>query len=397
MEKRTRIVKLTILEQVTQNIFIQGTNITSSLGFNTEDNFEALKQNKSGIKLNDVGGVYNNLPLSLVNKDFFADVISDIINLPSTYTYFEQLLIWSAYDAISKSNIDVGSDKTIFVISTTKGNIDGLKDKDDRNTDSYKLWYSAKKVSEYFNNKNTPIVISNACVSGVMALNISTQLLQSKMYNNAVVIGGDVASDFVISGFMSFHALSSKTCKPFDVNRDGLTLGEASGCIVVSVDDNDVNDESFVIVGGSNTNDANHISGPSRTGEGLFCSINNTLKEANINASDIDFVSAHGTATNYNDEMEAIALFRSGLNLTDTNSFKGYWGHTLGASGIIEVIASIESMKSNLLIKSLGYSSKGTTNKLNIIESNTNKQIDTILKTSAGFGGVNSSIIIKKI
>ena len=383
-----------------QNIYIQSTNITSSLGFNTDDNFSALKQNISGIKYHNAGDVYGDLPLSLIDKKSFADVVGRIIDIPSNYTYFEQLLIWSAYDAISKSNIDVDSDRTIFVISTTKGNIEGLKNKEDRKSDSYKLWHSAKRVSEYFNNKNTPIIVSNACVSGVMALNVSSQLLQSKMYDNAVVIGGDVASNFVISGFMSFMALSSKACKPFDENRDGLTLGEASGCIVLSTasSTNTINnDSSIVMAGGSNTNDANHISGPSRTGEGLFLSINNSLEEAGINASEIDFISAHGTATNYNDEMEAIALSRSNLNSTPVNSFKGYWGHTLGASGIIEVVASVESIKNSLLIKSLGFSSKGTTDKLNIVEENTEKQINTILKTSAGFGGANSSIIIKKI
>jgi len=377
-----------------QNIYIQGTNITSSLGFNTDDNFEALKQNTSGIKQHNTGDIYGDLPLSLVDKHAFADIVGGIINTSNTYTYFEQLLIWSAYDAISKSNIAVDSNRTIFVISTTKGNIEGLKNTEDRKSNSYKLWNSAKRVSEYFNNKNTPITVSNACVSGVMALNVASQLLQNGMYDNAVVVGGDIASNFVISGFMSFMALSSKACKPFDKDRDGLTLGEASGCIVLSTTNKDNN---IVIAGGANTNDANHISGPSRTGEGLFLSINNSLEEADINASEIDFISAHGTATNYNDEMEAIALSRSNLNSTPINSFKGYWGHTLGASGIIEVIASVESIKNNLLIKSLGFNNKGTTDRLNIVEENTVKQINTILKTSAGFGGANSSIIIKKI
>ena len=377
-----------------ENIYIQGTNITSSLGFNTDENFDALKNNSSGIKKHNTGHVYGDLPLSLVNKQTLVNNISEVLENINSYTYFEQLLIWSAYDAISKSDINVESDRTIFVISTTKGNIENLKNKDNRKTDSYKLWHSAKRVSEYFNNKNIPIVVSNACVSGVMALNISSLLLQNKMYDNAIVIGGDVVSDFVISGFMSFLTLSNEACKPFDENRDGLTLGEASGCIILSTESNGAN---VVIAGGSNSNDANHISGPSRTGEGLFLSISNSLKEAEIKTSDIDFVSAHGTATNYNDEMEAIALSRHNLNSTPINSFKGFWGHTLGASGIIEVVASVESLKNNLLIKSLGYTNKGTTEQLNIVEENTVMEVNTILKTAAGFGGANSSIIIKKI
>jgi len=375
-----------------REIFIHGHNIVSSLGITTKENFDSLKQNLSGIKNHNTGKIYGDLPLSLIDKNRFKANVQNQIKDFEAYSFFEQIMLWSAKDALSDSNIDTASERTLFIISTTKGNIEELKTKEGRVSDKVKLWHSARKIAKYFGNTNEPMVVSNACVSGVMAVNIATQLLQDALYDHVVVIGGDVVSDFVIAGFMSFHALSSNACKPFDGKRDGLTLGEASGCIVLSSE----LISKFSVIGGANTNDANHISGPSRTAEGLFLAIQNTLNEAQLTANDIDFISAHGTATVYNDMMESIALKRHSLDNTPTNSFKGYWGHTLGASGIIEIVATLQSMEEGLLIKSYGYETPGETETINIVKRNTPKELKSVLKTAAGFGGANSSIIIKQ-
>ena len=375
-----------------REVFIHGHNIVSSLGITTKENFDSLKQNLSGIKNHNTGKIYGDLPLSLIDKNRFKANVQNQIKDFEAYSFFEQIMLWSAKDALSDSNIDTASERTLFIISTTKGNIEKLKTKEGRESDKVKLWHSARKIAKYFGNTNEPMVVSNACVSGVMAVNIATQLLQDALYDHVVVIGGDVVSDFVIAGFMSFHALSSNACKPFDGKRDGLTLGEASGCIVLSSE----LISKFSVIGGANTNDANHISGPSRTAEGLFLAIQNTLNEAQLTANDIDFISAHGTATVYNDMMESIALKRHSLDNTPTNSFKGYWGHTLGASGIIEIVATLQSMEEGLLIKSYGYETPGETETINIVKRNTPKELKSVLKTAAGFGGANSSIIIKQ-
>ncbi|MCK5857161.1 MAG: beta-ketoacyl synthase [Bacteroidales bacterium] len=375
-----------------RKVYIQSDNIVSSLGITSEENFNALVDNSTGVKMNYTGNIYKELPLSLIDKEAFIKKSESSIRNFQSYTFFEQIMIWSAVDALSKVNIDASSDRTIFVISTTKGNIDNLKTKEGRQSDNYKLWYSAKRVCDYFSNNNEAVVVSNACVSGVMAVNTAAQLLQTGAFDHAVVIGADVVSDFVIAGFMSFMALSPKPCKPFDDNRDGLSLGEAAGCLVLSTEEH----SDIAIIGGANANDANHISGPSRTAEGLYLAIESSMKEARITASDIDYVSAHGTATMYNDEMESIALNRHGLQQTPVNSFKGYWGHTLGASGIIEIVASIKSMENKLLIKSLGFDEKNNGEQINVISKNITKEVNIVLKTAAGFGGANSSIILKK-
>ena len=155
------------------------------------------------------------------------------------------------------------------------------------------------------------------------------------------------------------------------------------------------NKESEIkIISGASANDANHISGPSRTAEGLFMSINKTFEQhKNIQP---DFISAHGTATEFNDEMESIAFAKAGFEKIPMHSLKGYYGHTLGAAGVLETIISIESLKNNTLIPSRGFENPGTSKELNIITKLEKKSLHSFLKTSSGFGGSNATILIQK-
>jgi len=128
----------------------------------------------------------------------------------------------------------------------------------------------------------------------------------------------------------------------------------------------------------------------------LFLSIQAAIKEAGISQHAIDFISAHGTATLYNDEMEAVAFNRAELNKVPINSLKGYYGHTLGASGLLETVITIESLCRNLLISSKGFENPGVSQPLNIIQQHTEKEMKVALKTASGFGGCNSAVIFKK-
>ena len=150
------------------------------------------------------------------------------------------------------------------------------------------------------------------------------------------------------------------------------------------------------ITGDASANDANHISGPSRTGEGLYISIQNALKEAKLNNDQIDYITAHGTATPYNDEMEAIAFNRAGLQDVPVNSLKGYYGHTLGASALIETLIAKHCLVHNELFASLGFEALGVSESINVIAKNSKKEIKRVLKTASGFGGCNVALIIEK-
>ncbi|MEZ4947944.1 MAG: hypothetical protein R2784_00885 [Saprospiraceae bacterium] len=143
---------------------------------------------------------------------------------------------------------------------------------------------------------------------------------------------------------------------------------------------------------GAVSNDANHISGPSRTASGLL----QVVEQIWDGTEPIDFISAHGTATIYNDAMEAQGFNRLGMEDVPLNSFKGFWGHTLGAAGLLETIAAVQSMKEDLLIKSLGFDELEDAFPVSVLKSNRMTEVNQIFKTSSGFGGCNAGAIFKK-
>src|SRR6202000_2503161 len=253
---------------------------------------------------------------------------------------------------------------------------------------------SAKLVVKYLGFVNQPIIISNACVSGVMAIITGMRLLRTGQYENAIITGADVISRFIMSGFESFQALSPQVCRPFDKSRDGLNLGEGAGTILLSTQKK--YEHNVKVLGGAVSNDANHISGPSRTGQELSYAIDQALKDSGISTSEIDFISAHGTATVYNDEMEANAIALSGLQSVPLNSLKGYYGHTLGAAGLIESIISIQSLKQGLALPTPGFNEIGVSRPVNVVASPLIIEADTFLKTASGFGGCNAAVVFGK-
>ena len=367
----------------------------SSLGFNSAEHIEKLRQSKSGIKPCDDALLYPTpFQASIIDESRLNEMKYEIDSADS-YTKLEQLHILSIKDCVSQVNIDVTSGRTLFVFSTTKGNIDLLAENytGGINVKRAYLHEMAKVVSKYFGNPVNPVVVSNACISGVLAVNMAKDFIEADLYDNVIVTGGDLAAEFTISGFQSFKAISETHCKPYDIVRDGITIGEACSTIFLS---KNPNGSTILIAGGGSSNDANHISGPSRTGDGLMMACEKAMNEAKIESSNIDFISAHGTATVYNDEMESKAFNWLGIQNVPLNSFKGYWGHTLGAAGIIEIAASAHSMQNNELYKSAGFEKIGTPEPLNVIDSYQRKKVDVVLKTASGFGGCNAATILVK-
>jgi 3-oxoacyl-[acyl-carrier-protein] synthase-1 len=372
-----------------KDVFVVADNVLSPIGKTTIENFDQLKKNVSGVK--------KQSKPAISPRPFFASLFSESdLSVEGGRTKFEQLMTDSIAEALKNSGIDPTDKKTILIISSTKGNISLLET--EKHTPELEkrisLSTSAKLVAEHFGFINKPVIISNACISGVMGIVTGMRLLRTALYENAVIVGADVISSFILSGFESFQALSPQVCRPFDKSRDGLNLGEGAATIILST--NKKYAENIKVLGGSVSNDANHISGPSRTGKELSFAIDQSLKEAGLLTSDIDFISAHGTATPYNDEMEAKAINLSQLQSVPLNSLKGYYGHTLGAAGLIESIISIQSLKEGLVLPTPGYNESGVTQPVNVIAGSQSIHAKNFLKTASGFGGCNAAVIFGK-
>ena len=375
-----------------KEVYITQTNCITPLGLDSFSNYNAVLEGQSGIQLHKSNLMQEPFYASIISNEVI-DVAFSKISESKEFTKLEKMFILALEPMVSKEDI---TSKTAFILSTTKGNIEALANTDNTIEDA-QLGTLAKKVSSFFGFKTEPIVVSNACVSGVLAVAVAKRMMQTGLYDDAYVVAGDAISEFVLSGFNSFQAMSSEPCKPYDKDRAGVTLGEATAAVYITSNQNKVNKESFKVIGDGAVNDANHISGPSRTGEGLFRSINSALKEANLEANKIDYISAHGTATMYNDEMEAIAFNRMELQNVPVNSLKGYYGHTLGASGLLETVLAIESAKNNKLIVSKGFGNSGVTQPINIISETKQHEIKYFLKTASGFGGCNTAVLFEKM
>lgn len=370
-------------------VYIVSDNITSPLGQTTAENFSKLKQGHSGIKQ------HHNIKMA--DEPFYASLFEDEQRFTDdgndTYTKFEQLLIASIADALKGSNVDPKDKRTVLVLSSTKGNI-SLLETEAHTPELQKriaMTSSAQLVAAHFGFVNQPVIVSNACISGIMAIITGMRLIQSGQYENAVIAGADVITKFVLSGFQSFQAISPVSCKPFDVNREGISLGEGAATVILSNKQSGTND--IQVLGGAVSNDANHISAPSRTGEELAYAINKALEQGHLEADDISFISAHGTATIYNDEMEAKAITLAGLQNVPLNSLKGYYGHTLGAAGLVESVISIQSLREGVLIPTIGFENTGVSSPVNVCGELLTGEFNNCLKTASGFGGCNAAVL----
>lgn len=371
-----------------------GDNIFCSIGFGTKQVFMAICKGLRG-----TAGYADRFPqcepvcAAPIDRDRLHQMAAEQLREADRYTDLEQALLLSVQDAVQQAGIDPARPDTAFVLSTTKGNIDLLEHPDPRfEPERIHLWRTAQLVAGYFGNPNRPVVVSNACISGASAQMAAQRMLESGRYKTVIVTGGDLLSRFIVSGFQSFKALSPRPCRPFDATRQGLNLGEAAGTVIYRKEPNPAL-RSVSLWAGANCNDANHISGPSRTGEGSFQCLARLLRHTA--ADRIAFVNAHGTATAYNDEMEAIALHRAGLQDVPVFSLKHQFGHTLGAAGIIESIVSMQALRNGTILPSLGYETCGVSRPLQIPRQMEHTSKNLCIKMLSGFGGSNAALLFR--
>lgn len=389
------------------NIYITAHTLITSLGFGIQENTEAIRACRSGIRIQEAGRISDS-PL-LAGMIDAAELERRAKQMQITdYTRMEQLFILAVQEVISQSGASLREPDCALLLSTTKGNVDLLSKQvasdelvapGESNGSSIQLptdspaflWKMAERIGNFFGACNQVDVISNACISGVSALIVAKRQIESGRYKRVIVAGGDILSHFITSGFLSFRSVSAQRCRPYDIQRDGLSLGEACGAVLLETQGN-AND--IILSGGAVSNDANHISGPSRTGDGLALAINQAMEEAGVTPGDISFINAHGTATVYNDEMESKAIHLAGLSTVPVNSLKPYFGHTLGASGIIETILCMEQLKTGILYGTLGYETLGVPMPVTVYGTHQPIPMKCCVKTASGFGGCNAAVVL---
>lgn len=354
--------------------YIIADNIISPLGETSEENYLSVKAGRSGIRAYEPGTC--NIP-----EGFYASLL---------FEDFETLALRSAQKAIANAQLELKGKRTAFILSSTKGNIE----------ENISLADSAQRIASQLGIDAKPIVVCNACISGLSALILGNRLIDSGLYDAAIVCGCDTPRQFILSGFQSLKALSPEPCRPFDMERMGLNLGEAAATLILSK--NPIQGNSWRMGDGFIRNDAFHISTPSKTADGLYLSLQRTLesfrKEVLSTCKQIDlkahlaFINAHGTATLFNDQMESVAIGRAGLSDLPANAYKSFWGHTMGAAGILETIISMKAIDDDTILGTRGFSELGVSGKMNICAENRPTDKKGFIKMLSGFGGCNATI-----
>ena len=365
-------------------VFKIADNIISPLGFTSEQNYRAVKSGKSALAPHNLQGLQEKVYASL-----FSDGERDSLQVEGL-SRFESLVYRSARQALDEigGQFDLTGKDVVFVLGTTKGNIENLGN--DTEDDAVLPGESARRICSRLGITTTPIVVCNACISGLNSIILASKLLESGAFKYAVVCGADVLGKFIISGFQALKTLSEEACRPFDIERCGMNLGEAAATMVLSAVPAD--GKSWSIDAGSVRNDAFNITAPSPKGDGAGLAISEVLE--GFDTQRLALVNAHGTSSLFMDQMESVALERAGLADVPANSLKGYFGHTLGAAGILETIVTMKALEEDLILGTKGFEEIGVSSPIRISP-------DSVLaggkkcfvKTVSGFGGANAAIL----
>ncbi len=358
-------------------------NILSPLGATTAENYQAVKAGRSALARYDQRW---SLPDKVLTASLFSQEQEQQF-LISGLTRFESMVVTSVREALSQTTLDVSLPNTILIISTTKGDVELLETSPE--ADHFSPADSAQRIARELGFTTDPIVVCNACISGLSALILASRLLEDGQYDHAVVCGADSQSRFIVSGFQSLKALSPEPCRPFDMERMGLNLGEAAATMILSKGVGD-----WMIGSGAIRNDATHISNPAKNGEGSYLALK-TIIDDNDKES-LAFINAHGTATIFNDQMESVAIERAGLADIPVNAYKGCYGHTMGAAGVLETILSMTALDDHTILATQGFEELGVSGHISLSASQQSTSKSAFVKMLSGFGGCNAALLFEE-
>jgi len=245
------------------------------------------------------------------------------------------------------------------------------------------------RVREALGLQKSGMLLSAACASSTGALAIGADLIATGRVSCVCVVGCDALSEFAYSGFLSLQALSHQAARPFDSERDGLSLGEAAGYALLMSDERALAEKRpclGFVAGWGQSCDATHMTTPAQDGAGLTRAIVRALTVGACGAAEVAAICAHGTGTRFNDAMEEVAFQTVFANVPPVYGIKGALGHTLGAAGVVEACLTLRALRASQTPPTVGNVSRGARTTYG----------DYALTTNSGFGGVNVALLLKR-
>jgi len=399
---------------VANSVYIAGKGIITSLGDNLRENKESLLQSNIGI------GAISRLPTQFAKTLPAAEVkysneeLAKMTGMDVHTTRTALLSMVAAKEAFDSFQLDNKMDfRAGFISANTVGGMDKTEDfmvdylQDNTKGKLHDVIHhdcgaSTELVANQLGIKDIVTTISTACSSASNAMIYAARLIRNGYLDWAIAGGTDSLSRFTINGFNSLMILDTELCRPFDDTRKGLNLGEGAGYVVL------VSERIAALLskkptvklsGFANANDAYHQTASSPEGKGNFDAMSGALKEARLQAFDIDYINLHGTGTSNNDSSEGIAITRLfGKHIPPVSSTKTYTGHTLAACGGIEAIYSCIAIEDGIIFPNLRFKHKMHELEFEPQATLLNDQnVRHVLSNSFGFGGNCTSLVFSKV
>ncbi len=390
-------------------VFVTGMGLISAIGSDVEACLASLKNSKTGI------GKAKHFESKYTSSLFFGEV--DLSNQElkdkadansekglSRTALLAYIAVQEAIDKAQLTSEEIQSFDTGFISSSTVG---GMCNTDELYADANLKGEPSEFVGAYgggehvlrmikkYGIKGFTSTINTACSSSANAIMLGARLIKSGRLKRVIVGGTDSLAKYTVNGFNSLMILTNEPCRPFDKDRQGLNLGEGAGYLILEAEDVCKDKTHYAeVLGYGNANDAHHPSATSPEAFGPRLAMERALESANIASPEIDYINAHGTGTVNNDETELFAFNELFEVIPPYNSTKSYTGHTLAASGAIESILSIISMRENEVYPSLNC--ENPIGKAPISKRSQIKGMKTVMSNSFGFGGNCTSVIFGK-
>lgn len=388
-------------------VFITGIGAISSLGQNVTEQLESLRAGRTGIgKAVHFQSLYTQtLPFAEINlsDDELRMRFSDMDAGTTRSTFIARQAMQEAIDDAQLSEKDLSCDQTAFISSSTVGGMcytDALYTDANRTTSpspfvrSYEGSRHTLVLAQHFNIKGYTDTINTACSSSANAILLGARLIQTGRASRVIVGGTDCLAKYTVNGFNSLRILSELPCRPFDTDRDGLTLGEGAAYLVLESEQVAGEKRKYAEVSGfGNANDAFHPSATSDEARGPLAAMSRALQTAELLPEAIDYINAHGTGTPNNDQTESFAFSQLFESVPPFNSTKSYTGHCLAAAGSLEAVFSVLSIVHQEIYASLSVTTPIPEFDFGPVTQLVNKPIKHVLSNSFGFGGNCTSLI----
>ncbi|MDN0073738.1 beta-ketoacyl-[acyl-carrier-protein] synthase family protein [Crenobacter sp. SG2303] len=239
-------------------------------------------------------------------------------------------------------------------------------------------------------------VVLTACSSGAKVFASAARLIGAGMIDAAVVGGVDSLCLTTLYGFNSLELVSPEPCRPYDVARCGISIGEAGAFALLERPAQDLPGDAVLLAGVGEASDAYHMSSPPPDGHGAFAAMQAALQRAGLMPSQVDYLNLHGTATPSNDAAEGQAVMQLFGRSVPASSTKGATGHTLGAAGALETVIAALALQHGLIPGSPGSRELDPALDLDYVFVPRHQALGVVMSNSFGFGGSNASVVLRR-